>query len=152
MEGGAMFKHILVPTDGSEFSQAAVRQAVFLAKGIGARVTALYVKAPHPVHYYVEGIEFSFPSPNKYDELDEQEAQRILGFVDGLCREAGVQCKTLTLTSDVVYDAIIDVASKGGCDLICMASHGRRGLSALLLGSETTKVLTHSKIPVLVLR
>jgi nucleotide-binding universal stress UspA family protein len=147
-----MYKHILVPTDGSEFSQAAVRQAVSFAKGIGARVTAFYVKAPHPVHYYVEGMEFSFPSPNKYDELDEQEAQRILGFVDGLCQEAGVACKTLTLTSDSVHDAVISAAGREGCDLICMASHGRRGLGALLLGSETTKVLTHSKVPVLVLR
>ena len=147
-----MFKHLLVPTDGSEFSQAAVRQAVAFAKGVGARVTAFYVKPPHPVHYYVEGVEFNFPSPNPYDEIDEQEAQRILGFVDGLCQEAGVECQKLALASDVIHDAIIDAANQGGCDLICMASHGRRGLSALLLGSETTKVLTHSKIPVLVLR
>jgi nucleotide-binding universal stress UspA family protein len=147
-----MFKHILVPSDGSEFSQAAARQAVDFAKGIGARITAVYVKPPHPVHYYVEGVEFNLPSPNRYDELDEQEAQRILGFVDGLCQGAGVPFDKLSLTSDVVHQAIIDTAGKRGCDLICMASHGRRGLSALLLGSETTKVLTHSKIPVLVLR
>ena len=147
-----MFKHILVPSDGSDFSQAAARQAVDFAKGIGARITAIYVKPPHPVHYYVEGVEFNLPSPNRYDELDEQEAQRILGFVAGLCQEAGVPFDKVSLTSDVVHDAIINAASKRGCDLICMASHGRRGLSALLLGSETTKVLTHSKIPVLVLR
>lgn len=147
-----MYKHILVPTDGSEFSQAAVRQAVSLAKGLGAMITAFYAKPPRPVHYFVDGVEFSFPSPNPYDEIDEKEAQRIVGFVDGLCREAGVECRKLTVASDVVHDAIIDAANKGGCDLICMASHGRRGLSALLLGSETTKVLTHSKIPVLVLR
>ena len=147
-----MFKHILVPSDGSEFSQAAARQAVDFAKGIGARITAIYVKPPHPVHYYVEGVEFNLPSPNRYDELDEQDAQRILGFVAGLCQEASVPFDKVSLTSDVVHDAIINAASKRGCDLICMASHGRRGLSALLLGSETTKVLTHSKIPVLVLR
>ena len=147
-----MFKHILVPSDGSECSQAAARQAVSFAQGVGARITVLYVKPPHPVHYYVEGVEFNLPSPNRYDELDEQEAQRILGFVAGLCQEAGVSCDQVSLTSDVVYEAVIDSASKRGCDLICMASHGRRGLSALLLGSETTKVLTHSKIPVLVLR
>ena len=147
-----MFKHILVPSDGSEFSLAAVRQAVSFAKAVGARVTAFYVKPQRPVHYYVEGVEFNLPSPNRYDELDEQEVQRILGFIDGLCQEAGVECAKLSVSSDVVHDAIIEAASKGGCDLICMASHGRRGLSALLLGSETTKVLTHSKIPVLVLR
>ena len=147
-----MFKHILVPSDGSEFSQAAAQQAVDFAKGIGARITAIYVKPPHPVHYYVEGVEFNLPSPNRYDELDEQEAQRILGFVAGLCQGAGVPFDKISLTSDVVHQAIIETAGKRGCDLICMASHGRRGLSALLLGSETTKVLTHSKIPVLVLR
>lgn len=147
-----MFKHILFPTDGSERSEAAARQAVAFAKGGGARLTTLYVKPPHPVNFYVEGEAFPFPSPSKFDELDAREAQRILGFVDGLCQAAGIGCVTLTLTSDVIHDAIIDVAEKNGCDLICMASHGRRGLSALLLGSETTKVLTHSKIPVLVLR
>ena len=147
-----MFKHILLPSDGSEFSQAAVQQAVVFAKSLGARVTAFYVKPQRPVHYYVEGVEFTLPSPSPYDELDEQEAQRILGFVDGLCQQAGIECTKLALASDVVHDAIIDAAKQSGCDLICMASHGRRGLSALLLGSETTKVLTHSKIPVLVLR
>ena len=94
-----MFKHILVPTDGSQVSQ-----------------------------------------------------QEILGFVERLCQEAGVACNKLTLTSDIPYEAIIDAATQGGCDLIFMASHGRRGFSGLLLGSETNKVLTHSKVPVLVYR
>jgi nucleotide-binding universal stress UspA family protein len=145
-----VYKHILVATDGSELSQAAARQAVSLAKNIGARITALYVKPPHPSYFYVDGDEFPFPPPSKFDELDEQEAQRVLGFVYGLCFQAGVECKKRSLTSDAVHEAIIDVANLGGCELICMASHGRRGLSALLLGSETSKVLTHSKIPVLV--
>lgn len=147
-----MFKHILFPTDGSEQSQAAARQAVAFAKGVGARLTAFYVKPPHPVNFYVDGEAFPFPSPSKYDELDAREAQRILGFVDGLCQEARVNCVTQSATSDEIYGAIIDAAERNACDLICMASHGRRGLSALLLGSETTKVLTHSTIPVLVLR
>lgn len=147
-----MFKHILFPTDGSEQSQKAARQVVSFAKEIGARVTAFYVKPPHPVNFYVDGAAFPFPSPSRFDELDEQEAERILGYVVAQCLSAGVECTRLTLTSDVVHDAVIDAASKHGCDLICMASHGRRGLSALLLGSETMKVLTHSAIPVLVLR
>lgn len=147
-----MFKHLLVATDGSEYSQAAARQAVLLAKRIGARITVLYVKAPPPADFYVDGQAFPFPSPLRYDELDEQEAQQILGYVYGLCFRHEVPCTKLTLTSDAVHDAIIDAAQQGGCDLICMASHGRRGLRALLLGSETSKVLTHSKIPVLVLR
>ena len=147
-----MFKHILFPSDGSEHSQAAARKAVAFAKDCGARITALYVKPPHPVNFYVEGETFPFPSPNKFDEIDQREAQRILFFVEGVCQQAGVGCVTLSLTSDAVYDAIIDAAEQNGCDLICMASHGRRGIAALLLGSETNKVLTHSKIPVLVLR
>ena len=147
-----MFKHILFPTDGSEQSQKAARQVVTFAREIGARLTAFYVKPPHPVNFYVDGAAFPFPSPSRFDELDAQEAERILGYVFALCLSAGVECEKLTLTSDVVHDAVIDAASEHGCDLICMASHGRRGLSALLLGSETTKVLTHSTVPVLVLR
>jgi nucleotide-binding universal stress UspA family protein len=147
-----VYKHILVPTDGSEFSQAAARQAVSLARSIGARITAFYVKPPHPSYFYVDGNAFPFPLPSNFDELDEQEGQRILAFVYGLCFQAGVECKKLCLTNDAVHEAIIEVANQGGCDLICMASHGRRGLSALLLGSETIKVLTHSTIPVLVFR
>lgn len=147
-----MFKHILFPCDGSEQSQKAARQVVHFAKSIAARITVFYVKPPHPVNFYVDGAAFPFPTPSRFDEIDEQEAQRILGFVFALCLADGVECAKLSLTSDVVHDAIINAASTQGCDLICMASHGRRGLSALLLGSETTKVLTHSTIPVLVLR
>ena len=147
-----MFKHILFPTDGSEQSQKAARQVVAFAKETHARITAFYVKPPHPVNFYVDGAAFPFPSPSRFDEIDTQEAERILGYVFSLCLAEGVECAKLTLTSDVVHDAVIDAASQHGCDLICMASHGRRGLSALLLGSETTKVLTHSTIPVLVLR
>jgi nucleotide-binding universal stress UspA family protein len=152
--GVIMFKHILVPTDGSQFSQDAVQKAVAFAKETGARITAFYAKPTPPIPYYGEGmaIGVEWQMPTRYNELAQRQAQEILGYVETLCRQAGVSCEKLELTSDVPHDAIIDAATQCGCDLIFMASHGRRGISALLLGSETTKVLAHSKIPVLVYR
>jgi len=147
-----MFKHILVPTDGSELSQQTVRRAISFAKEAGARVTAFYAKPEYPVTYYGEGALIDPTTPEKFAELAEEQAKQVLAFVDGLCRESGVDCSSLSITSDVPYEAIIAAAEKAGCDLIFMASHGRRGISSLLLGSETNKVLTHSKIPVLVYR
>lgn len=147
-----MFKHILVPTDGSQFSQEAVRQAVRFAKETGAQITAFYAKPSPPIPYYGEGIGYNFEMPTKYNELAEKQAQEILSFVEDLCQKDGVSCAKLESVSDVPYEAIIEAATQCRCDLIFMASHGRRGISALLLGSETSKVLTHSKVPVLVYR
>lgn len=147
-----MFKHILVPTDGSQLSQDTARRAISFAKETGARITAFYAKPEYPVTYYGEGALIDSTTPEQFAELAEQQAQEILGFVDRLCQEAGVSCSKLSLISDIPYEAIIDAATQGGCDLIFMASHGRRGFSGLLLGSETNKVLTHSKVPVLVYR
>ena len=147
-----MFKHLLVPTDGSDLSQDTVRRAVSFAREAGAQITAFYAKPEYPVTYYGEGALIDSTTPEQFAELAEQQAQENLGFVENLCREAGVQCSKLSLTNDIPYEAIIDAATQSGCDLIFMASHGRRGISALLLGSETSKVLTHSKIPVLVYR
>ncbi|ACV35434.1 universal stress protein [Accumulibacter sp.] len=147
-----MFKHILVPTDGSELSQETARRAVSFAKEAGARITAFYAKPEYPVTYYGEGALIDPTTPEKFAEMAEQQAQQTLDFVVDLCRNAGVTVDTLAITSDVPYQAIIDGATQVGCDLIFMASHGRRGFTALLLGSETNKVLTHSKIPVLVYR
>lgn len=147
-----MFKRILVPTDGSDYSQDAARRAVALAKEGGASLFAFYAKPEYPFSYFSEGVVFDSTPPGRFQQLAEQEAQEILGFVDALCREAGVNCTKLVAASEVVYKAIIDAATQNDCDLIFMASHGRRGSNALLLGSETHKVLTHSKIPVLVYR
>lgn len=147
-----MFKHILVPTDGSQLSQDAVCSAVSFAKEIGARVTAFYAKPEYPVTYYGEGALIDPTTPEKFAELADEQAQEILAFVEQRCRDAGVPCAKLTLTSDIPYESIIDAATRSGCDLIFMSSHGRRGISAVLLGSETNKVLTHTKIPVLVYR
>ena len=147
-----MFKHILVPTDGSPFSQDTVRRAVSFAKDAGARITAFYAKPEYPVTYYGEGMLIDPTAPEQFAQLADEQAQKILEFVEQLCQEAGVNCAKMTLISDVPYEAIIEAANQAGCDLIFMASHGRSGLSALLLGSETNKVLTHSTIPVLVYR
>ena len=147
-----MFKHILVPTDGSQLSEDTASRAVSFAKEAGARITAFYAKPEFPVSYYGEGALIDSTTPEKFAELAEQHAQEILDFVESLCQAAGVRCTKLTLTSDIPYEAIIDAATESECDLIFMSSHGRRGLSALLLGSETNKVLTHTKIPVLVYR
>lgn len=147
-----MFKHILVPTDGSQLSQDTARRAVSFAKEAGARITAFYAKPEYPVVYFGEGALIDTTTPEQFAELAEQQAKKILGFVDELCLEEGVNCTNLTLTSDIPYEAIIEAATQSGCDLIFMSSHGRRGFSALLLGSETNKVLTHTTIPVLVYR
>jgi nucleotide-binding universal stress UspA family protein len=147
-----MFKNILVPTDGSPLSQEALRKAVTFAKEAGARIVAFYAKPEAPMPQYIEGIQVDKMVQEQYDKAAEQQAKTILGFAEGLCRDAGVACSTATASSDSPYEAIIDAANANGCDLIFMASHGRRGISGLLLGSETSKVLTHSKIPVLVFR
>lgn len=147
-----MFKHILVATDGSQCSISATAQAITLAKELGACITAFYAKLPYGVPYYGDYLPYELPTHSKYEELAESEAQDILGAVEKRCIEANVICTKLTATSNVIYQAIINAANQNKCDLICMASHGRRGVSALILGSETNKVLTHSKIPVLVFR
>ena len=147
-----MFKHILIPADGGELSRDTARRAVTFASEIGARVTAFYAKPEYPVTYYGEGALIDPTTPEQFAELAEQQAQENLAFVENLCLAAGVPCSKVTLTSDVPYEAIIEAATAGNCDLIFMSSHGRRGLTSLLLGSETNKVLTHTKIPVLVYR
>jgi len=147
-----MFKHILVPTDGSELSLQTARRAVSFAQEAGARVTAFFAKPDYPITYFGEGALVDPTGPEAFAELAEQKASDYLGAIRRLCEEAGVPCDTLSDTSDVPYEAIIAAAEKQGCDLIFMASHGRRGLGGFLLGSETNKVLTHSKIPVLVYR
>ena len=147
-----MFKHILVPTDGSELSRATAKRAVTFAKEAGARVTVFFAKPEYPIAYFGEGALIDPTTPEKFAELADQQATEYLGEVSQWCAEAGVDCSTVSATSDVPYQAIIDAAVSAGCDLIFMASHGRRGISGLLLGSETNKVLTHSTIPVLVYR
>lgn len=149
-----MFKHILLPTDGSALSLKAARTAVDLAKVHGSKITAIHVMAPYVpptggdgIMYYPEGF-----SPQEYKKAVEKEAQRALAKVRRLADAAKVAFSPLAVTNDQPWESIVNAAKKRKCDVIVMASHGRRGIAGLLLGSETTKVLTHSRTPVLVCR
>lgn len=147
-----MYKHILVPTDGSKLSAKAIRTAAQLAKTCQAKLTGLCVIPPYVAPVYAEGTVYGGIFPRNYKELREKEAKRALAVVDIEAQTSGVQASKMSLAADQPWRAIISAARSRKCDLIVMASHGRRGLSGLLLGSETAKVLTHSKIPVLVCR
>lgn len=142
-----MFKNILVPTDGSKFSEETARRAVSFAREAGACIVAFYAKPGPEVFYNAEDMR----NAAKRDQFVDEQAKTFLDFVGDLCQEAGVNCTKVT-KDNVIYEAIIEAATENNCDLIFMASHGRRGIGALILGSETQKVLTHSKIPVLVYR
>jgi nucleotide-binding universal stress UspA family protein len=145
-----MFKHLLLPTDGSELSEAATRKGIELAQSMKARVTGFHVMPEfHVLAYQAEMIE---ATREEFVKNCQAAAKRILAVVENAAKAAGVTCETASTTSDHPYDAIIRAAQARGCDLILMASHGRKGMQGFLLGSETQKVLTHSKIPVLVYR
>lgn len=147
-----MFKHVLVPTDGSALSTDTVKRAVRFAHEAGAHITFFYARPDYPVSFYGEGALIDPTTPEKFAELAETQARQILSACEALASADGVSASSVSMTSDVPYQAIISAATDAGCDLIFMASHGRRGLSGMLLGSETQKVLTHSTIPVLVYR
>jgi nucleotide-binding universal stress UspA family protein len=147
-----MFKHILVPTDGSALSTDTVKKAIEFAREANARITFFYAKPEYPVSFYGEGALIDPTTPEKFAELADEQALVLLAAAESLAKEREVPSARLAITSDVPYEAIIAAAAQAGCDLIFMASHGRRGFSGLLLGSETQKVLTHSSIPVLVYR
>ena len=145
-----MYRHILIPTDGSPLSEIAVSAGVALARSLGAQVTAVTVSSP----FHTLAIEpmMITDTPGQYRMDCEALAEKHLASAAHAAHLAGVPCDTVHLYNDHVYRAIIDTAAAKKCDLIVMASHGRRGVAALVLGSETTKVLTHSTIPVLVCR
>ncbi len=144
-----MYKHILIPTDGSELANKAVLHGIDLAKRLSARVTALIVKEP-PRSFVAEGVVV-VPAA-EVAEVAERHAKIVLAGVSERAATAGVKVEVMSTLSDQPWRSIIDTARTKEADLIDMASHGRRGLSAMLLGSETQKVLTHSAIPVLVYR
>ena len=145
-----MFKHLLLPTDGSALSEAAILKGVQFAKSISARVTGFSV-IPEP-HYFFYETEIPAKVREQSAQQYKAQAQKFLAVIEGAAKEADVPCETVYEVNNQPYEAIIKAAEQKGCDLIMMASHGRRGVKALLLGSETQKVLTHSKIPVLVYR
>ncbi len=147
-----MFKTILVPTDGSELSQKAVEQAIRLAKVTGAKLIALHVYAKFPGNPHdTYGPTADFCA-EAYASQRETDAQEIFARIKGLASAAGVPLDTVLVEGNEIHAQIIALAKRTGCDLIGMASHGRHGLAGVILGSETTKVLTHSTIPVLVIR
>lgn len=145
-----MYKHILIPTDGSALSEVAVRQGVALAKSLGASMTAITV-TPTFRTLAVEPMMIT-DTAEQYEKDCKALAVKYLGSAMAAATAAGVAYKGVHVIHDSPYEAIIEAAKKSQCDLIVMASHGRKGVAALVLGSETTKVLTHSKIPVLVCR
>lgn len=147
-----MYKHILVATDGSKLSAKAVAQAVDLAQNLGAGLTAFYASPDYPLPAYSDGVAFEPMSRKEYATLCKKEADKILGAVAMKAESAGLEFNTVHAIAPTPWEAILSAARKNKCDAIVMASHGRRGVSALLLGSETQKVLTHSKLPVLVVR
>ena len=148
-----MHKHIMLPLDGSELSLKAIDEGIGMAKALGSRMTLITVVSP-----YHTGIKPPFATDivhdieNGRDDEHRQAAQDMLARVAERARREGARCDSLVVLGDSPYAQIIENAEACKCDLIVMASHGRRGLDALLLGSETVKVLTHSKIPVLVVR
>jgi nucleotide-binding universal stress UspA family protein len=143
-----MYRNILIATDGSDLATRAAKQGVGLAKAVAAKVTAVSVVVPY--HWFDPGMAAA--AETAYAEGAKQAASSALDAVADAAKGAGVACETVRVEGEHPYKSIIDTAKSKNCDLIVMASHGRRGVSAVLLGSETVKVLTHSKIPVLVYR
>jgi nucleotide-binding universal stress UspA family protein len=147
-----MFKHILVPTDGSKLSNEAAEAGVKLAKALGARVTALFAAPPATPIIYKAALPVGYATPDEHEAIIEKAAGSALGAVAKAAKAAGVPCETVSLTSDFPAEAILATAKKRRCDLVFMASHARKGLRGVLLGSETQKVLANGKLPVLVYR
>ena len=148
-----MYKHILVPTDGSPLSLKAVKEATALAKSLKAKISALYVIAPFSPPLQGDGyIPRVGELQAAYKKASEEAASKALKKAEAAAKAAKVACTTAHVIDDQPWAGIIKAARDGKCDVIVMASHGRLGIAGLLLGSETTKVLTHSKTPVLVCR
>jgi nucleotide-binding universal stress UspA family protein len=144
-----MYRSILIPTDGTEITGKAVATGVSLAKALGARLSTITVKEPFP---YSALSEMQPIPPQEF--YDAQERIALARVKDVVARAAAddVECQAYTVEAQHPWEAIVDHAKTQGCDLIVMASHGRRGVSALLLGSETTRVLVHCDVPVLVVK
>ncbi|MGZ5595561.1 MAG: universal stress protein [Usitatibacter sp.] len=149
-----MFKRILVPVDDSPLATKAAKYAAKLARSSGARITSVHVIPEFRPPAFVDGV-VPYPelySPEEYRKSTERYARMLLAKVEAIAKKERVKCDGVFVTDDHPWRAIIKAARRARCDVIVMASHGRRGIAAVVLGSETTKVLTHSKIPVLVCR
>jgi nucleotide-binding universal stress UspA family protein len=145
-----MYEHILIPTDGSELSQKAIDHGAKLAKALNAKITILIVSEPFHIFALDPTVVTGTPAEYKRRIADVIAQHRKTAKDTAVA--AGVTCDGVHVEHEQPYRAIIDTASKMGCDAIVMASHGRRGISAMVLGSETVKVLTHSSTPVVVVR
>jgi nucleotide-binding universal stress UspA family protein len=147
-----MYKRILVTTDGTKLSKKAVGSAISLAALCGAELVALKVVPRYPLSYFEGGIALSAEDIGRIEAHWAHEGQMVVDAIAKLGQKKGVKVKPLTVKGDVVSDAVLATVDKLDCDLVVMASHGRRGVKRLLLGSETQQVLTHAKIPVLILK
>jgi len=147
-----MFKRILLPTDGSDLSKKAIKKGLDFAKSIGAEVVGFFSPEDYRALMYSEYIPPSMLSQEEFEANARKAAQKLLASVEKAAEAAGVPYESYFLSSLAPWEAIVDAAKKKRCDLIFMASHGRTGLAGIVLGSQTNKVLTHSKIPVLVYR
>ena len=145
-----MYKHILIPTDGSALSRAAIDAGVKLAKTVGARVTGFHATPPATPLEYKGMFPVGYSEPAERARVIEKAAAKHLAVIEKAAQAAGVRCKVEHVTDDFPADAIIAAAKRNKCDLIFIASHGRHGFKSSLLGSQTQKVLAQSKVPVLV--
>jgi nucleotide-binding universal stress UspA family protein len=145
-----MFKHLLIATDGSDLSENAARSAIALAKSLGARVTAMTASLPYSA--FTTAYVMVSDTEDTYNRECRNRAEQYLAAIKKAAQAAGVACDEVHTFNEQTHTAIIETAEQRGCDLICMASHGRSGLTALVVGSVTMKVLTQSRIPVLVWR
>ena len=147
-----MYQHLLVATDGSKLSAKAVAHAIVLAKALGAKLTAFYGSAGYPTPIYADGYAYVPMGRKEYTALCAKEADKILKPISLKAEQAGLEFDSVHVIAEAPWEAILTAARRNKCDGIVMASHGRRGMSALLLGSETQKVLTHTKVPVIIVR
>ena len=148
-----MYARILIATDGSELAAKGLRKGAELAAQLGAQVDVVTVSEPWAVGMYdAMGWTVGYESSPEYRKLREEDAQKILQPAAAAAKAAGVACTTQHVLDRYAADGIIETAGKQGCDLVVMASHGRRGIGRLLIGSQTNEVLTRSKVPVLVIR
>ena len=147
-----MYQRILVPTDGSELSRKAVSSAIDLAARLGSELIALYVAHRYPMSHFEGDITISRGDVARIEKQSTDKGRATVDAVTAAAQQAGVKARGLVVQSDLIAESIQAAVEKDNCDLVVMASHGRKGVSRLLLGSETQHVLTHSKVPVLVLR
>jgi nucleotide-binding universal stress UspA family protein len=147
-----MYRRILVATDGSTLSKKAVKSAIELAGAVDAELVALYVVPRYPVSYFEGGVTVSTEDIARTEKQWADKGQAVVDAVREAAQVAGVKAKASISRSDLVAESILATVKKNKCDLVVMASHGRKGLKRILLGSETQHVLTHSTVPVLVLR